>query len=117
MPKADSRQPRMRFKGFLLNISFLWVEGMAFFPFILLRHKSPSRYLLNHERIHLKQQLELGLIIFYLWYLAEYLIRLAQYRKHYLAYLHISFEQEAYTHERDLGYLGRRRFFAWWKYL
>jgi hypothetical protein len=107
----------MRFKGFLLNIKFLWVDGMALFPFILSRRKAPSRYFLNHERIHLRQQLELGLVIFYVWYFAEYLIRLAQYRKHYLAYIHISFEKEAYTHERDLDYLRRRPFWAWWKYL
>lgn len=107
----------MRFKGFLLHTTFLRVDGMALFPFILSRRKTPSRYFLNHERIHLRQQIELGLVIFYLWYLVEYLIRLARYRKHYLAYLHISFEREAYTHERDLGYLEKRRFCAWWKYL
>jgi hypothetical protein len=114
--KAEGRLP-MKFKGFLLNVSFLWVEGMAFFPFILLRHKSPDRILLNHERIHLKQQLELGLIVFYIWYLTEYLIRLARYRKHYLAYLHISFEKEAYQNQGDPDYLKTRTFWAFWKYL
>ncbi|MCF0073393.1 hypothetical protein LZD49_23140 [Dyadobacter sp. CY261] len=107
----------MRFKGFLLHTTFLWVDGMALFPFILSRRKAPSRYFLNHERIHLKQQLEMGLVIFYVWYLVEFLIRLLQYRNNYLAYLHISFEKEAYTHERDLGYLQKRRYCAWWKYL
>jgi len=107
----------MKFKGFLLNISFLWVEGMAFFPFIFLRRKAPSRFLINHEQIHLRQQLEMGLIIFYIWYFAEYLIRLVQYRKHYLAYLHISFEREAYQHQVDLDYLKKRTFWAFWKYL
>jgi len=107
----------MRFKGFLLTITFLWVDGMALFPFILSRRKAPSRYFLNHERIHLRQQLELGLVIFYVWYLIEYLIRFVQFRNHYLAYLHISFEKEAYTHERDLLYLQKRSFWAWRKYL
>ena len=65
----------------------------------------------------LKQQLELGLVIFYVWYFLEYLIRFVQFRNHYLAYIHISFEKEAYAHERDLGYLRKRRFCAWWKYL
>jgi hypothetical protein len=107
----------MRIKGFLLNIPALWVDGMALFPFILSKRKSPSRYFLNHERIHLKQQLELGLVIFYVWYFLEYLIRFVQFRNHYLAYIHVSFEKEAYAHERDLGYLRKRRFCAWWKYL
>lgn len=107
----------MRIKGFLLNVPSLRVDGMALFPFILSKRKAPSEVFLNHERIHLKQQLELGLVIFYVWYVVEYLIRYVQFRKHYLAYLHISFEREAYTHERDLGYLKKRRFCAWWKYL
>jgi hypothetical protein len=107
----------MKLKGFLLNVSFLRVEAMALFPFILLKHKSPSRFLLNHERIHLKQQLELGILPFYVWYFIEYLIRLMQYRTHYLAYLHISFEREAYQHQADLDYLKTRSYWAFRKYL
>ncbi|CAG5069700.1 hypothetical protein DYBT9623_02437 [Dyadobacter sp. CECT 9623] len=107
----------MKIKGFILSISFLWVEGMAIFPFILLKTKTPGRFLINHERIHLKQQLELGLILFYAWYFIEYLIRLAQYKKHYLAYLHISFEREAFQHQSDLEYLNKRPFWAFLRYL
>jgi hypothetical protein len=107
----------MKFKGFLLSVSFLWVEGMALFPFILVRRNPCSRFLINHEQIHLRQQLELGLIVFYIWYFAEYLVRLVQYKKHYLAYLHISFEREAYQHQSDLGYLQKRPIWAFWKYL
>lgn len=107
----------MKFKGFLLNVSFLWVEGMAFFPFIFCKKKGPGHRLLNHERIHLRQQLETGLILFYIWYFTEYFIRLLQHKKHYLAYLHISFEREAYLHEADPDYLKKRPFWAFWKYL
>jgi hypothetical protein len=107
----------MKFKGFIFSFSFLWVEGIALFPFIFLRRKSPGRFVINHEQIHLKQQLELGIIVFYVWYVAEYLIRLAQYKKHYLAYLHISFEREAYQNQGDLDYLKNRKFWAFWKYL
>ncbi|MCE6992699.1 hypothetical protein [Dyadobacter sp. CY323] len=107
----------MKFKGFLLNTSFLWVEGMAFFPFIFSKHKSPGWVFLNHERIHLKQQMELGILFFYIWYFSEYLIRLIQYKKHYLAYLHISFEREAYQHQGNPEYLKNRRFWAFWRYL
>ena len=107
----------MKFKGFILNVSFLWVEGLAFFPFIFLKRRGPTFVLVNHERIHLKQQLELGLIIFYIWYFTEYLVRLVQHKKHYLAYLHISFEKEAYTHQADAEYLRKRRMWAFLKYL
>jgi len=59
----------------------------------------------------------MGFVLFYIWYFVEYLIRLVQYKKHYLAYLHISFEQEAYRNQADLNYLGNRGFWAFWKYV
>lgn len=108
---------KMKFKGYLLTFSFLWVEGMAIFPFIFSKSKMPGLVLLYHERIHLKQQLETGLLIFYIWYLLEYLIRLVQYKNHYLAYLNISFEREAYANEREFEYLVNRKFWAFLKYL
>ena len=107
----------MRFKGITLNVSSLWVEGMALFPFILLKTKTPARLLINHERIHLRQQIEMGLVVFYIWYFAEYLIRLVQYKKHYLAYLHISFEREAFRNQDDFEYLEKRKFWAFLKYV
>ena len=107
----------MKFKRIVIHVSFLWVDAMALFPFILLRRKSPSTKLINHECIHLRQQLEMGLLPFYIWYFVEYLIRLVQFRKHYLAYLHISFEQEAYRNEDDLEYLETRRFWAFLRYM
>ena len=107
----------MKLKGFVLNVPFLWIDAIALFPFVFHKHKSPGPVLLNHECIHLKQQLEMGLLLFYIWYFVEYLIRFVQYRTHYLAYLHISFEQEAYQNEGDPDYLIRRKFWAFWKYV
>ncbi|WP_138477386.1 hypothetical protein [Dyadobacter bucti] len=107
----------MKFKGIVLNVSSLWVEGMAFYPFIFLKTKSPARLLINHERIHLRQQIEMGLVVFYVWYFVEYLIRLVQYKKHYLAYLHISFEREAFRNQDDFDYLKNRKFWAFLKYV
>ena len=107
----------MKFKGFLVNVTFLWVDGIALFPFILTRRKAPGVVFVNHECIHLRQQLEMGIIPFYIWYLAEYLIRRVQYKNHYLAYLHISFEQEAYRNEENLDYLKGRKFWAFLRYI
>jgi hypothetical protein len=104
----------MKFKGFLCHVSFLWVDGIALFPFILVKRKSPGRLLLNHECIHLRQQLEMGLVFFYVWYFAGYLIRLIQHRVHYLAYMNMSFEREAYSNEGDFDYLTKRK---WWAFL
>lgn len=107
----------MKFKGILCHVSCLWVDGMALFPFILFKRKAPGAVLLHHECIHLRQQLELGLVFFYVWYLAEYLVRLIQYRQHFLAYMHISFEQEAYRHESNPDYLNTRKFWAFLSYV
>jgi hypothetical protein len=108
---------QMKFKGYLLTFSFLWVEGMAIFPFIFSRTKKPGKVLLFHETIHLRQQLEMGLLPFYIWYFLEYLVRLIQYRNHYLAYMNISFEREAYANEREFEYLVNRKFWAFLRYL
>lgn len=89
---------------------------MAIFPFILAR-KELSDVTINHERIHLRQQLEMLIILFYLWYGVEYLSRYIQYRNWDIAYRNISFEREAYANENDLKYLEKRKFWSWVKYL
>lgn len=101
----------------LVVVPFLWVEGMTLWPFVLVRRPQPNRFLINHERIHLRQQLELGLVVFYVWYLLEYLYRRFQYRDHYLAYRNISFEREAFTNDSNLTYLRDRKWYSFWKYL
>ncbi len=69
-----------------------------------------DRVLVNHEKIHLRQQLELLIIPFFMLYSFEFLMRLIQYRNWKLAYKNISFEREAYTKEKDLEYLKTRPF-------
>jgi hypothetical protein len=102
---------------FVVHISSLRPDGMALFPFILVRQPNPGLTLLNHERIHLRQQAELGILPFYLWYLVEYLIRWFQHRNHYRAYRNISFEREAFANDQNLMYLKNRPFWGFWGYL
>ena len=71
----------------------------------------------NHEEIHTAQMREMLYVPFYLWYLAEWLVRLVQYRDFKKAYRSISFEREAYANERGMGYLGTRRPYSWFRYL
>jgi len=101
----------------IVRIPFLWVEGMALFPLVLVRTPRPDAILLHHERIHLRQQLELGVLPFYLWYLIEYGIRRLQYRDHYAAYRNISFEREAFANEQDLSYWETRKHYGFWQYI
>lgn len=67
--------------------------------------------MINHERIHTAQMLEMGILPFYIWYLVEWLIKVPTPGR---AYMRISFEREAYRHEHDLEYLSHRRLYAWW---
>ncbi len=70
---------------------------------------------MNHERIHLRQQVELLIIPFYLWYVLEYVFyRLKGYSQE-KAYRSICFEREAYQFENDLEYLRKRPFAAFLK--
>jgi hypothetical protein len=91
---------------------------MALFPFILVKEKqmADDAVLINHERIHLRQQVELLLIPFYLLYLLNYLVNLLIFRNHHQAYMAIMFEREAYSNEADTGYLKRRKWLEWRRY-
>ncbi|MDO6761368.1 hypothetical protein Q4566_14240 [Tamlana sp. 2_MG-2023] len=93
--------------------------GLTLFPFIFLKHRKLLKdvILLNHERIHLKQQLEMLVLPFYMFYVSEFLIRLGYYQNWKKAYRNISFEREAYTNQSNLEYLKVRPFWAFLKYL
>ncbi|MBK9636470.1 MAG: hypothetical protein IPO63_01110 [Bacteroidetes bacterium] len=105
----------MRIKGINVITAWLPVAGMALFPFILFKRKdfSLSPSLINHERIHLQQQLELLIFPFYIWYLTEYLFFRMTGKKHQQAYRSISFEKEAYQNENDMNYLKTRKRWAY----
>jgi hypothetical protein len=94
-------------------------RGLTVFPFVFVKYQldKESGVFVNHERIHLRQQLELLILPFFMWYLLEFLVRLAQYKKFDLAYRNISFEREAYANEKDLNYLKQRSFWKFLKYL
>jgi hypothetical protein len=102
-------------KLFIVRIPFLPAAGMALFPFILVKTKSLKldKTVINHENIHLRQQLELLLIPFYILYLLNYVLNLLYYMHHDKAYRNIVFEREAYANERNLNYLQKRRFCSW----
>ena len=95
------------------------INGITLFPFIFLKHKEDKgdSVLINHEKIHLRQQLELLLIFFYLWYVIEYFYWYIRLKDLFLAYKYISFEREAYAMEDDLNYLEDRKIWSFWKYL
>jgi hypothetical protein len=95
------------------------VNAMALFPFILLKNPTQKKdlVLINHEKIHLQQQLELLVLPFYFLYLLNYFLNLVKYKNHYKAYYNIAFEREAYKAERNLNYLAERKLYHWIKFL
>lgn len=95
------------------------ISGITLFPFILLRKKElrQNEILINHEKIHLRQQLELLIIPFYIWYLSEYYIKYLKYKNPELAYRNISFEREAYANDQNLDYVKTRKFWGFISYL
>jgi len=107
-----------KINGLLKLILSKDIIGITLAPFgIYLNDKYLSdKDTINHESIHWKQQLEMLVIFFYLWYGIEWFIRLLVNGKDY-AYYYISFENEAYKNEDDLEYLSKRKHFAWIKYV
>jgi len=94
-------------------------RGIALFPFVFVKYSmdKENAVFVNHERIHLRQQLELLIIPFFILYFLEFLLRLIQYRNRDLAYRNVSFEREAYANEKDLYYLKQRSFWLFLKYI
>lgn len=93
-------------------------NGISIFPFVFIKHGAlkTNRMFMNHEKIHLRQQLELLIIFFYLWYILEFIFRYFQHKNWDKAYRNISFEREAYANENDLNYLESRPFLRAFKY-
>lgn len=92
--------------------------GLSIWPFIILKSSDlkKDQVLINHERIHLRQQKEMLVIPFYLFYFVEWVVRSLYYFDFYKAYQNISFEREAYCNEKDLDYLKTRPFFGFINY-
>ncbi|WP_229236207.1 hypothetical protein [Emticicia sp. TH156] len=91
------------------------INGITLFPFIIVRPRNPDKVLINHERIHIRQQLELLVIPFYIWYVAEWLYHYLRCGEWWTAYRRIGFEKEAYANQEDLNYLKTRKLWAFLK--
>lgn len=90
----------IKFFEFILRMK---IGGIAIFPFIFVPNNAfVTKRLLNHERIHLRQQIEMLVIPFYIVYLWEFFTK---------GYMNVSFEKEAYANDKNLEYLKTRKMF------
>ncbi len=91
-------------------------QGITLFPFIVVSDNDlkQNSVMINHEKIHIRQQLELLILPFFIWYGIEFLVKWLIYKDKNTAYRNISFEKEAYANEKDRNYLKQRSF---WKFL
>jgi hypothetical protein len=102
---------------------FIKPAAITLWPFIIISPKRAEQHdfmtyeeILNHEKIHLKQQKELFLIGFYVLYVVFFVHYRIRFKNSLKAYLAIPFEREARYHQIDCSYLKKRKPFAWLKY-
>lgn len=93
----------MEIKGFF-PLRWFGINGIVLWPFTLYAQKKPHPHVLNHERIHRDQIRRDGVLHFYQRYLREYFALRLKGMRHNDSYLHISYEQEAYSHQHDEEY-------------
>ena len=88
------------------------IYAIALFPFVFCRSTMTARTI-NHETIHFQQQLETGIIFFYLVYLWDYLVSKVKGLSGIEAYYAIRAEKEAHGNEGDFQYLEKRKRWKW----
>ena len=94
-------------------------RAAAFFPFIIFRSEEEKvPWIINHERIHFRQQLETAFVGLLAWSFIETLYgRLVLGKNLKEAYLWRSSEQEAYRNQQNFQYLNNRRLWAQFEYI
>ncbi len=99
---------------------FPGITGLTIFPFIIIRKElrgtAEAAITINHERIHIRQQIELLLVIFAVWYALLFLVSRLRGMAWHEAYMNIIFEREAFDRMYDMDYLKERRLFSFLNY-
>ena len=94
-------------------------RAINLFGVIFARKEQPllDERIMRHEAIHSRQMVEFLGFGFYLWYIAEWIIRWIQYKDRLIGYKNISFEREAFCNDIDPFYLKRRKLFRFLHYM
>lgn len=100
-------------------ISWLELEAIALWPVVVLggvalTAKGNATHTLRHERIHLAQQQECLVVVFYVLYVSEMVYRHVSLDPE--PYFNMCFEAEAFQNEKRPSYLATRQRFAFMQY-
>lgn len=101
-----------RIPVWLSKFSPIDIGAISLGPFVISRGKFNTKTRI-HETIHYKQWVELGFVGFLILYPAFWIVNLMRGMSGPDAYFNIPFEIEAYDNQGDLGYIFRRKPFAW----
>jgi len=120
-------KPKVKIMNWFVKlITFNWPIGITLAPwgiylkaylFVYYVGTIIIKTIINHEKIHWQQQMEMLIIFFYIWYVIEWLIKLLFTFSFSRAYLSISFEQESNKYQYNYNYLDSRKSFTWMKYI
>jgi hypothetical protein len=105
----NSRVPRV-----LSFFAPIEISAISLFPFVFSRG-TISESTKRHETIHFQQQLETGVLPFYLVYLWDYIKSRISGKTGREAYRLIRAEKEAYENEMSTDYLKSRPRYSWLK--
>ena len=93
------------------------VYAITIWPFIFIRDEGDEK-VITHEKIHLRQQVELGIVGFYILYAAFWLYYMYKLGDKRAAYYAIPFEREAYAGDfAGERYLEKRHNYEWLNFL
>jgi len=106
------------FLKFILGKNILGITLAPFGIYVTEKYVTNAKTI-NHEKIHWRQQLEMLIVFFYIWYLIEWVIKIFTVSGSGggSAYRALSFEREAYDNDDNLDYLKTRKPYSWFKYI
>jgi hypothetical protein len=92
------------------------VYAITIWPFVFIRDEGDP-VTINHEKIHLRQQIEMLLLGFYVLYSVFWLLGKIKGFTNSKAYYTIPFEKEAYENQHNFDYIENRKIYSWLRYL
>ena len=103
------------------NFPLKGFTAITIWPFVFVRSDRKMYFTKKaerHETTHALQQIECLFLLFLLIYGLEWILKLPFCKFNTdRAYMSISFEQEAYEHQDEVGYNNVRKHYSWLRYL